>query len=173
MITKDLEFYFSKNLHFIFKTLVDNNTNFIKHLEEIKSYEQGEWKKQIRKDNFEIVFNEVPEELKSVISFILNKNGYIPLKLKLIIIESTDNSIKAKVKVKLTNNLGTKILSKFVKFKTNITSIKLEENKTKVNAKITINSLLFKEYNDKINELINNNLDGYYINRIVDYIEKL
>jgi len=171
MVEQTLLFTYERNYDIIFNKLLNDNDLLVKEINNIKYYKQGEWNNNKRIDEFNIEIKNIPEELLSIISMLINDN-IVPIKTKIKIIEKNNKIIKLKIKANILNKLAN-LIFKFVRFKLIINIEMIENNKTKLFLIYKIKSLLSNKLTIILNNFIEQEIIRYYINIINNYLNNI
>lgn len=171
MIEKELLFNYNNNYRYIFDITTNNNEEILKILDDLKEYKQGVWKNNKRKDFIEFKINDIPDILKTITSSIIVDNN-LPLKLKIKLIEDSENKIIMKIKANLINKVAN-LLLKILNLKV-ITTIENNNNiSSKVKIKYIIKSILPSSIIDIIDKYIETKLNNNFIAKIDKYLKQL
>lgn len=164
MIQKELYFEYDINYNYLFDIICNNNSEILKIIDDLKEYRQGNWKENKRKDVIHFKFKDAPLEII--------KDGNIPLKLKIKLLENTSNNIKCKIKIRLLNKL-LNIISKIINTEIYFELININDRQTKVIIRYIIKTLLPSEINDKIENYIDTKLNNNFIKKFDYYLKDL
>ena len=164
MIEKELIFDYDINYKYLFDITTNNNYEILQIINDLKEYRQGIWKENKRKDIIHFIYKDAPIEII--------KDGNIPLKLKIKLIENNENEIIIQVKVRLLNKLMN-IINKIINAKCYFKLININNNKSKVIVQYQIKTLLPKDINDKIENYIDLKINNNFIKKIDSYLIEL
>ncbi len=163
MIEKELFFKYNINYKYLFDITINNNSEILKIIDELKDYIQGYWKNDKRKDIIQFKIKDAPLEIF--------KDGNVPLKLKIKMINNNDYLIKYEIKIRLLNRL-LNIISKIINTKFYFELININFKSTQITVKYQIKTLLPDEINNKIEIFIENKLNKF-IKKIDNYLLEL
>ena len=176
MIEKEIIETFTLDINEIFSLCIDNNDEMIKGIKEVVIYNQGSWNNNIKKDIITIRLNDIPKEIpENLVKMVMNEDGTITNKIKIRLIERTENNIKLKIKVKPIANIFFKInnLLKLSSTKALITISQIND-KAIINAKYKIQVLFVNEKNnDVIEKYMEKILNSLFINNMIDYLRRI
>jgi len=171
MIERELNFFYNHNYKHIFDITTNNNQEILKIIDDLKEYKQGIWTNNKRKDIIIFKFSDIPPEINSFVNNIIVDN-LIPLKLKIKMIENSNNKIQFKVKCNLINKLANLIL-KIINLKTIVTIINVDNNSSDVKIKYIIKSLLPSSFVEFFNNYIEKKFLNNFVNKIDNYLKIL
>ena len=172
MISKDLILNYQLNYNDLYYLTLEENNEFIKIIPEIIYYEKGIWKNNKRIDKITINIVDIPYDLRIIIDMMRNKKGFIKMKIKFYK-EILDNKIIIKSKLKLYGVIGALINNAInIKSIIELSNDNDNDNITNVKANYQINSLLFNDLNERINNHIQQKLENYFIKNIDEYLQK-
>lgn len=171
MIEKELIFHYNLNYKYLFDITVNNNSEILKIIDELKDYKQGVWKDNKRKDLIEFTVHDIPDIFKSLASAIIVDN-IIPLKIKYKLIQNDDKTIQMKLKANLLNKLANLIL-KFINLKIIATIDNIDSNSSNVKIKYIIKSILPKSIIEIFDTYIEKKLNNNFIKKIDNYLINL
>lgn len=164
MIQKELYFEYDINYNYLYDITVNNNSEILKIINELKEYRQGIWKEDKRKDVIHFKFKDAPLEVI--------KDGNIPLKLKIKLLEYTNENIKCQIKIRLLNKL-LNIISKIINTKIYFELININDKQSKVIIRYIIKTLLPADLNDKIENYIDDKINNNFVKKIDCYLKEL
>ena len=172
MIEKELRFHYNQNFKYIFDITVNNNSEILKIIDDLREYKQGDWNNNKRKDIIQFTFNDIPDDFKIITDLIIVDN-VIPLKVKIELIENNDKKIIMKIKSNLINKLAN-LIYKLINIKFYIT---IEDDgdgiSTDVKIRYIIKSFLPKSFIAKIDNYINDKLNNRFIAKFDNYLSHL
>ena len=171
MIEKELIFHYNLNYKYLFDITVNNNSEILKIIDELKDYKQGVWKDNKRMDLIEFTVHDIPDIFKSLASAIIVDN-IIPLKIKYKLIQNDDKTIQMKLKANLLNKLANLIL-KFVNLKIIATIDNIDNHSSNVKIKYIIKSILPKSIIEIFDTYIEKKLNNNFIKKIDNYLINL
>ena len=164
MIEKNISLNYNLNINSVFDYLINNNIDLIKSIDYIIQYKKGIWDNNKRTDIYSIKLNNIPDELKSIVS-LFSKNNIFNIKLKLYIININDMCITLKSKINFINPF-LNIIFKLIKIKFNIIFLSNNNNHTNINIIYFIKS----KFSNKISTIINNYIDNFIKPHLIDKI---
>lgn len=171
MTERIIELNYDFPIDYIFNLTTNNNEAIITKYEDIKSYTQGEWKNNKRKDLIELELKEIPEELISLIKLFISDNKIVT-KTKLKLLEQSEKKIIVKIQIKLINRLSNLILKLF-KYKIKVIYENIETNKTNLKVIYKIKSLISSNLTKLIDDYIETKIKEPYLKIYNDYILSL
>jgi len=174
MIEKEITEIFKLNINEIFRLCIDDNNEMITRIKDIITYEQGLWNNNIKKDKITIKLNDIPKEIpEKIIKNVLTENETVINKIKIKIIEKTENNIILKIKVKPICNIFFKI-NNLLKLSTTKAFITLTQtnNLAVINAKYKI-KVLSNEYTNIIENYMEKILNTLFIDNMIKYLRDI
>jgi len=174
MIQKEIIETFNLDINEIFRLCIDDNNEMITRIKDIIEYEQGLWNNNIKKDKITIKLNDIPKEIpEKIIKIVLTENETVINKIKIKIIEKTENNITLKIKVKPICNIFCKI-NNLLKLSTTKAFITLTQtdNLTVINAKYKI-KVLSNEYTNIIENYMEKILNTLFIDNMIKYLRDI
>ncbi len=172
MIEKELTFHYNKNFRFIFDVTTNNNTEVLQMIDDLRSYKQGVWNKNKRKDIIVFTFSDIPSEFKTITDMIIQDN-IIPLKLKIKLLEDNDKRIVMKVKSNLINNKLANLVFKLINIKFFVTIEDFDGVSTNVKIRYVIKSFLPESLIAKVDSYIDRKMNDRFIQKIDNYLSQL